>query len=115
MQAVPVSVKLSAPGGVRIAWSDGHEATYPHAYLRRKCPCATCEDRPPQPREQDPGSLPILGQQTIRATGADPVGHYAIQFHFNDGHSSGIYSFGYLRESCPCEACRGGEGSAEPS
>ncbi len=106
MEAVPVSVKLSAPGGVRIVWSDGHDAIYPYAYLRRKCPCATCEDREPVIPEESPDALPVLGQEPIRPVGADPVGHYAIQFKWSDGHSSGFYAFGYLREICPCPACR---------
>lgn len=109
MEPVPVSIKLSAPGGVRIVWSDGHEGVYPYAYLRRKCPCATCEDREPQVREAEPGSLPIVGQDPIRPVGASPVGHYAVQFKWNDGHETGIYSFGYLRELCPCERCRNHE------
>ena len=34
-----------------------------------------------------------------------PVGRYAISFTWNDGHSSGIYSWDYLRRHCPCEVC----------
>jgi DUF971 family protein len=39
------------------------------------------------------------------------VGHYAVQFDFNDGHSTGIFSFEYLRQICPCEACHPGSGT----
>jgi DUF971 family protein len=41
----------------------------------------------------------------VTASGATPVGNYAIQFQFSDSHGTGIYSFGHLREICPCEAC----------
>ncbi|MGH9339412.1 MAG: gamma-butyrobetaine hydroxylase-like domain-containing protein [Acidobacteriota bacterium] len=105
MNPVPTSIKLSAPGGVAITWSDGHQATYRYSYLRRCCPCATCRDKPPEVKSED-DPLRILGQEPIRATGASQVGHYAIQFQWNDRHSSGIYSFAYLREICPCEECR---------
>lgn len=102
---VPTRVKLSAPGGILVTWSDGHQATYPHAYLRKHCPCATCEEHPPDVVDDSPASLPVLGQRPVRAISATPIGHYAIQFNWNDGHQAGIYSFDYLREICPCKAC----------
>jgi DUF971 family protein len=40
-----------------------------------------------------------------RAVAALPVGNYAIQITFNDGHATGIYSFDYLRHICPCNEC----------
>jgi DUF971 family protein len=40
-----------------------------------------------------------------KARAATAVGHYAIQIEFSDGHATGIYSFDYLREICPCPAC----------
>jgi DUF971 family protein len=42
----------------------------------------------------------------VTAKGAHPVGHYAIQLDFSDGHSTGIFSFDHLREICPCPACQ---------
>jgi len=30
------------------------------------------------------------------------VGRYAVQIAWTDGHDSGIYTFEYLRELCPC-------------
>jgi DUF971 family protein len=29
-----------------------------------------------------------------------------VIFHWNDGHSSGIYSWDFLRRHCQCEECR---------
>ena len=34
-----------------------------------------------------------------------PVGRYAIQFNWLDGHSGGIYSWEYLRRVCQCKEC----------
>ena len=34
----------------------------------------------------------------VTVTGWAPVGGYAIQFNFSDGHRTGLYSFDYLRE-----------------
>ena len=111
MEYVPAKIKLSAPGGIAVTWNDGHGSVYPCGYLRGNCPCASCENLPPDAFEEAPGSLPILGQEPIRATGASPIGHYAIQFKWSDGHDSGIYSFSYLRQLCPCPECRGATGS----
>ena len=36
---------------------------------------------------------------------AELVGRYAMQIYWNDQHSSGIYSFDYLRQICPCPEC----------
>jgi DUF971 family protein len=35
-----------------------------------------------------------------------PVGRYAVNIHFSDGHTTGIFSYDYLRSLCPCETCR---------
>ena len=40
-------------------------------------------------------------------TEVKPVGRYAINFVWSDGHDSGIYSYTFLREACPCVTCRG--------
>jgi DUF971 family protein len=40
-----------------------------------------------------------------KARSAAAVGNYAVQIQFTDGHSTGIYSFDYLRTICPCDAC----------
>jgi DUF971 family protein len=36
---------------------------------------------------------------------SEPVGRYAVQFTFSDGHATGIYSFEHLRKICPCSEC----------
>jgi DUF971 family protein len=40
-----------------------------------------------------------------RAQAATQVGNYAVQISFSDGHSTGIFSYDYLRTLCPCEEC----------
>jgi DUF971 family protein len=107
-ELVPTTIKLSAPGGVAVTWNDGHVATYSYAYLRRQCPCALCRDTPPEVKTE-PDPFPLLGKGPIAVTGASPIGRYAIQFRWNDGHAQGIYSYAYLREICPCDQCGGGE------
>ena len=45
--------------------------------------------------------------QMFKPTGATlnsvkPVGRYALQFEFSDQHNTGIFTWQYLREICPC-------------
>ena len=60
------------------------------------------------PRQTPSGlSSPLLPmfKAKMNARAAHAVGNYALQIDFNDGHSTGIYSFDYLRTICRCEAC----------
>jgi DUF971 family protein len=45
-------------------------------------------------------------KEPAKPTEAKAVGRYALNFHWNDGHASGIYSWDYLREMCQCEECK---------
>lgn len=79
---------------LRIRWHDGVESTYVPRYLRQLCPCAGCVDE-------------MTGERTLRAEQVDEavyptaihyVGRYALQFVWSDGHSTGIYTYDYLRD-----------------
>jgi DUF971 family protein len=103
-----VKVHVSTGEGVEIAWGDGHSSRYSFVYLRDECPCAVCNDERAK-KEQDQGkgvvALPMY-KEKVKARGAKPVGSYAIQIDFSDGHTTGIYSFDYLRSICPCAECK---------
>jgi DUF971 family protein len=89
-------VELRAPKGattLEITWADGATTRYRHALLRGFCPCAHCQGH----------QGPITW--TAEATDADlaildieEVGNYAVRLVFADGHSTGIYSFRFLRD-----------------
>ena len=105
-----VKVRVSTGEGVDIVWSDGHASHYDFPFLRDRCPCATCNDeRERKEQEKAKGvssDLLPMYKPKVRAGSATAVGTYAIQINFSDNHSTGIYSFGYLRSICPCEACQ---------
>lgn len=102
-----VRVHVSSGAGVDVTWEDGHESHYDFAYLREQCPCAVCIDERQHPRAgAGSPALPLFKPRGARAASA--VGNYAVQFDFSDGHSTGIYTYEYLREICPCGACREG-------
>lgn len=94
----------TAMGLVRITWNDGHIGEYSAEYLRGYCPCALCQGHG---TERTFISVPNAQIQEIRA-----VGNYAVEFIWHDGHSTGIYSYDYLRALCPCAICR--KGSSDP-
>jgi DUF971 family protein len=109
---VDVKVHVTTGAGMDIAWADGHHSHYEFGYLRDHCPCALCNEEHghrPQPAAANP--LPLYKPRS-GARAASAVGHYAVQFDFNDGHSTGIFSFEYLRQICPCDDCRRGASAA---
>lgn len=106
-----VRVLLTEGKGLEIDWADGHSSAWSFAWLREACPCATCiEERaqqgrkPGQPKPKSPGLLPMYTPPP-KPGSVQPVGRYAIQFNWLDGHNGGIYSWEYLRRVCQCKEC----------
>lgn len=83
------------PPGIQIAWDDGFTGVLPYLLLRDSCPCAQCVDE--WSRERKRGiPLPKAGRgYELKKMGY--VGNYAIEFTWGDGHSTGIFTFEYLR------------------
>jgi ATP-binding protein involved in chromosome partitioning len=91
----PVPAKIGAPGPeFSIEWSDGLKTVFTARDLRLACPCAACVDE-------------VSGQRTLRpeyvaqdviALSVHPVGRYALQIMWSDGHNTGLYGFEYLRK-----------------
>ncbi len=106
---IPKLVKRVSPVQTDITWNDGHFGSDPSWYLREKCPCAVCVEEFTGEHRVAPGSIP----STLERTGVAPVGNYALQFEWSDGHGTGIYTFDYLRKICPCPQCLPG-GLQEP-
>ena len=86
---------------IHIVWDDGHESAYPHRFLRQCCQCAHCVDEMTREQRLDPESIP----EDVHAVDQMPIGNYAIQFLWSDTHYTGIYTFVFLREACPCRQC----------
>lgn len=71
---------------VAIAYEDGSHFRIPCLRLREHSPSA----------EQKHNPKPISPKVNI--TAIHPVGNYAVKFHFDDGHQSGIYSWEKVHE-----------------
>ena len=98
----PKDMEWMDKGVLGIQWSDGHKGVYPVRFLRQRCPCAACTDEWTGELRLKPDDVPLL----IRLEDVEPVGRYALQFKWSDGHDSGIYSFTFLRKICQCDICQ---------
>lgn len=83
---------------VRIRWSDGLETAYSFEGLRGWCPCATCQGHSSQTR--------FIPTENPRPTGHEGVGRYALRFLWADGHSTGMYSYQWLRDIADLPECK---------
>ena len=89
----PVELTLHQLSRVlEIAFADGARYRLPYEFLRVHSPSA-------EVRGHGPGQEVLqVGKREILVISAEPVGLYALNFEFSDGHNSGIYSWDYLRE-----------------
>lgn len=77
---------------LEIAFDDSQRFTLPCEYLRVYSPSAEVRGHGSGP--------PILqvGKRAVTITAIEPIGHYAVRLIFDDGHTSGLYTWEYLYE-----------------
>jgi DUF971 family protein len=107
----PEHIAISKSKGIEIDWKDGHHSSYSVALLRDGCPCAVCTGAhgtaPQKTNFAQQQSNPFqMYKPAPKMADVEPVGNYAIRILWNDGHSSGIYSYDHLRSICPCPECQ---------
>jgi DUF971 family protein len=75
---------------LEVEFSDGALFHLPYELLRVQSPSA-------EVRGHGPGQEVLqVGKREVGLNSLDPVGNYAVQPHFSDGHNTGIYSWDYL-------------------
>lgn len=89
-----------------IEWADGHRTVYPLDGLRNACPCAACRGHEHLGELPDPEVFRVPALLRWEKLRLEPVGHYALRFHWDDGHSTGLYTWQRLRAMCPCAVCQ---------
>ena len=77
---------------LEVGFADGARFELPWEYLRVHSPSAEVQGHGP-----GQGVL-VTGKEDVRVTAVEPVGNYAVRLHFDDGHNTGLYTFGYLYE-----------------
>ncbi|MEP7183514.1 MAG: DUF971 domain-containing protein [Betaproteobacteria bacterium] len=87
----PTEIKLHQASRVlELAFDDGHAFRLPYEFLRVYSPSA-------EVRGHGPGQETLqTGKREVTIKEVEPIGHYAIQPTFSDGHDTGIYSWDYL-------------------
>lgn len=90
---MPTEIKLHQKSRMlEIAFSDGQRFDLPCEFLRVYSPSA-------EVRGHGPGQEVLqVGKKNVEITDVQPVGNYAIQLVFSDGHDSGLYSWDYLHD-----------------
>ncbi len=94
LEVTPTRIAQQGPRQLGITWADGRESVFDVRALRLACGCARCVDEWSGAATLDPASIPM----DVRPLRIHPVGRYAIQIDWSDGHDSGIYPFRRLRE-----------------
>lgn len=87
----PTDIKLHQKSRVlEVAFDDGSHFNLPCEYLRVYSPSA-------EVRGHSPGQEVLqIGKENVNITQIEPVGSYAVCLFFDDGHSTGIYSWDWL-------------------
>jgi DUF971 family protein len=92
-EPVPSEIRLHQKSRLlEIGFSDGRSFRLPYEFLRVHSPSA-------EVRGHGPGQEVLqVGKRNVELRSLEPVGSYAVQPVFSDGHSTGIYSWVYLYE-----------------
>jgi DUF971 family protein len=90
---VPTEIKLHQKSRVmELTFADGQRFELPYELLRVFSPSA-------EVRGHGPGQEVLqTGKRAVEIVNLEPVGSYAVQPRFSDGHDTGIYSWDYLYE-----------------
>ena len=79
-----------------LRWTDATESYLPLDFLRKRCPCALCAGESDLLGNVYRGEVK-LGPDSVQLKRCTIVGGYGVQPEWMDGHTSGIYSFSYLK------------------
>lgn len=79
-----------------LVWNDGSESFFGLELLRRACPCAACGGEPDVLGNVQRPNVSYTAD-SFEVDALKPVGGYALQLRWRDGHETGLYSFQYLR------------------
>lgn len=91
MDTPPVEIRLRKGSRVlSLEFEDGSRFDLPFEYLRVHSPSAEVRGHS--------AAQEVLqtGKESVQVTHVEPIGHYAVRLHFDDGHDTGLYTWKYL-------------------
>ncbi len=87
----PTNITLHRASHVlEVEFDNGETFRLPAEYLRTHSPSAEVQGHSPSQR------VLVYGRRYIKIMAVEPVGNYAVLLRFDDGHSSGIFSWDVL-------------------
>lgn len=104
LDILPESIARDGDHAIVIKWTDGRATRLTARQLREACPCATCREKKRSDANDDQDkprsmALPVLKAAEARPlaiASMRPVGSYAYNIGFSDGHSSGLFQLEML-------------------
>ncbi|MCA6116333.1 DUF971 domain-containing protein [Bradyrhizobium sp. WSM 1738] len=91
--AWPVEIRLPKDRRtLRVAFDDGRTFDLSAELLRVTSPSAEVQGHSEAERKT------VGGKRNVAILSVDPVGNYAVRLGFDDMHTTGIYSWAFLRE-----------------
>lgn len=89
---IPTEINLRQKSRIlEIAFDDGERFELPCEYLRVFSTSAEVQ------AAKERGEI-VKGKEEVNITQIEPVGSYAVNLHFDDGHNTGIFSWNTLYE-----------------
>jgi DUF971 family protein len=90
MSETPTNIRaFQSEQVLELTWESGAVARLPYHVLRAECPCASCRNEWTGERILDPSTI----RTDLKLEGMEPTGNYAVRLAWNDGHSSGLYTW----------------------
>ncbi len=94
MADAPTNIRAQqAEQTLELTWQDGKVDRLLYHHLRAECPCASCRDEWTGQRTLDPKTI----RPDLKLDAMEPIGNYAVRLGWNDGHSSGLYTWETLQ------------------
>ena len=91
--AWPVEIRLVKDRrALHVSFDDGQAFSLPAELLRVTSPSAEVQGHSEAQRKT------VGGKRNVTILSVDPVGNYAVRLGFDDMHSTGIYSWAFLRD-----------------
>lgn len=97
MNFVPLKIKREHDGLLTADWADGFKAVIKLEKLRSECPCADCREKGDNHGKANKFVMPTFtpGKNDLKAL--TPIGNYAVNPVWGDGHDTGIYPWEFFR------------------
>ena len=89
----PTAIGKKGDGTIQVDWNDGLRSEFEARNLRLNCPCAACVNEWTGEKMLNPNAI----SKDVRPLRVFSVGRYAVGVQWSDGHSTGIFSYDYLR------------------